>query len=332
VRRPPAVARVLERVTATAREYEMFLPGQVVLVSVSGGPDSMCLLRSLLELRGLLRYELEVFHFDHRLRRGSAEDARYVARAAARFHLPFHLLAAEAGPPKGASVEAWARAARLGAAGEVMREAGAARLATGHTLDDQAETVLMALILGWGPDGLAGIRPVLGTEVRPLLDVTRAEVEAFCRALRIRPREDPSNRDTRLLRNAIRLRGIPALERATGREIDATIARTAELLRVDQDELARQAASAAEDLIEETPTGCRIPAVELLSLPRAIAGRVVRRALAGIGGSWSQSDIDGALDLAAGRPGRRRDLTGGSTARRDREYLSLSRPSPESRV
>jgi tRNA(Ile)-lysidine synthase len=310
----------------------MFLPGQLVLVAASGGPDSMCLLRSLLELRGLFRYDLEVFHFDHRLRRGSAEDARYVQRTAARLHVAFHLRSAEEPPPKGASVEAWARAARLGAAGEVMRETGAARLATGHTLDDQAETVLMGLVLGWGPDGLAGIRPVLGTEVRPLLDVARSDVESFCRALRIRPREDPTNRDTRFLRNAIRLRGIPALERATRREITATIARAADLLRIDQDELARQAATAAGDLIEETPEGCRIPAVALFSLPRAIAGRVVRRALALVGASWSQADIDGALDLAEGRPGRRRDLSGGSTVRREREYLSLSRPSPESRV
>jgi tRNA(Ile)-lysidine synthase len=332
MRRPPAVARVLERVTATAREHEMFLPGQLVLVAVSGGPDSMCLLRSLFELRRLFGYELEVFHFDHRLRRGSGEDARYVARAAARLGVRFQLREAEEPPPEGASVEAWARAARLGAAGEVMRETGAARLATGHTLDDQAETVLMALVLGWGPDGLAGIRPVLGAEVRPLLDVPRADVESFCRALRIHPRDDPSNRNTRLLRNAIRLRGLPALERATGREITATIARAAQLLRIDQDELAHQSATAAEDLIEETPEGCRIPAVALLSLPRAIAGRVVRRAMALLGGSWRQADIDGVLDLASGRPGRRRDLTGGSTVRRDREYLSLSRPSPESRV
>src|SRR3954465_15433569 len=89
--KPPAVARVLERVTATARKHEMFLPGECVLVSVSGGPDSMCLLHSLVRLQRLFRIRLEVFHLDHGVRRGSAEDAKYVGRAAASLGLPAHL-------------------------------------------------------------------------------------------------------------------------------------------------------------------------------------------------------------------------------------------------
>ena len=80
MRRPPAVARVLERLTATAREHEMFLPGQTVLVAVSGGPDSVCLVESLVRLRRLFKVRLEVFHLDHGLRDGSREDAVYVRR------------------------------------------------------------------------------------------------------------------------------------------------------------------------------------------------------------------------------------------------------------
>src|SRR5207244_9182361 len=100
-RRPPAVARVLERVTATAREHHMFDPGDRVLVAVSGGPDSTCLLYSLWMLRGLFKVQLEVFHFDHRLRPDSAKDAQYVSRTATKLKLPFHLREAKDEPKKG---------------------------------------------------------------------------------------------------------------------------------------------------------------------------------------------------------------------------------------
>ncbi len=231
MRRPPAVARVLERVTRTAREHEMVAAGDTVLVACSGGPDSTCLLYALHHLRRLLEIELAVFHFDHRLRPGSPKDGEYVRRLAERLELPFHLRIAEDAPSKGESVESWARTVRSLAGERVADAIGARRLAEGHTLDDQAETVLMALLRGADLHGLVGIRPVLGAQVQPLLDVTREEVEAFCRSLGLRPRLDPTNRDTRRLRNALRLRGIPALERATGREIRRPIARSADLLR-----------------------------------------------------------------------------------------------------
>jgi tRNA(Ile)-lysidine synthase len=310
----------------------MFRPGAPVLVACSGGPDSVCLLYSLWHLRRLLRIRLEVFHFDHRLRPDSSGDAAYARRLADRLDLPFHLRAADDAPARGASVEVWARNARLGAARTVLGETGAERLALGHTLDDQAETVLLGLVLGWGPEGLAGMAPAGGEVVRPLLEVTRVEVEAFCRALGLRPRRDPSNADPRFLRNAIRLQVIPALERATGRNVRATIARGAELVRSDQEALWREADAVAARLVEPTPTGCRIPAAELMELPREIAGRVVRYAIRSIGGTWTLADVEAILDLGAGRPGRRRDLGSGSTAKRDRVYLSLSRTSPESRV
>ena len=108
MRRPPAIARVLERVTSTAREHEMFLPGRTVLVCVSGGPDSVCLLESLVRLRRLFRIRLEVFHLDHRLRADSAADAGYVRRLATRHRLPLHLAVADGSPSKGESIEAWA--------------------------------------------------------------------------------------------------------------------------------------------------------------------------------------------------------------------------------
>jgi tRNA(Ile)-lysidine synthase len=305
----------------------MFLPGQAVLVAVSGGPDSVCLLESLVRLRRLFKIRLEVFHFDHGLREGSALDAAYVRRLAARHRLPLHLRAATSAPPKGASVEAWSREHRHFAIAEVTRETGAARTAIGHTMDDQAETVLMGLVTGSGIQGMSGIAPVTGTWVNPLIEVTRDEVEAFCRSLHLRPRTDPTNADTRFLRNAIRLRGLPTLERAVGRSLREPLARTASGLREDADELMRQTFVVLDDVIDDMPDGVDLLASRLLDLPRAIAGRVVAHAVYGCGVACSRADVLAVLDLAAGRPGRRRDLSSGLKARRDREYVRLSRPS-----
>ena len=337
-RRPPAVARVLERVTKTAREHEMFASGDLVLVSCSGGPDSVCLLYSLWHLRRLFKVRLAVFHFDHTLRPDSVKDAVYVRKLAERLKLPFHLRTADDRPSKGVSVEAWATVARMSAANDVRREIGGSATAEGHTLDDQAETVLLNLIRGSGLEGIAGIDPGHRNRalVQPLFDVERADVEAFCRALHLRPRRDPMNEDRRYLRAAIRHEVMPVLERETGRGVTRSIARTADLLRGDRDELFAAAVRALEGVGEGVRgTDIRLRVTELLALPRSVASRVIRLAAYNIlstdsASPWTKEAIGSILDLANGRPGRRRDLPNGLKAVREREYVRVSRSSPES--
>ncbi len=323
MRRPPAVARVLERVTLTARAHDLFIPGRTVLVAVSGGPDSMCLLESLARLRRLFGYRLAVAHVDHRLRPGSAVDAAYVRRRAGRLGLPFHLHVASSGPAPGASVEAWARDVRRGALARFARDLDAGGIALGHTRDDQAETVLLNLLTGSGLGGLAGIRYASGPWVDPLLDVTRTEVMAFCRSLGLRPRRDPTNDDRRFLRNALRLDGMPALERALGRGLREPLARTAAVLAEDADELARQASVAAEYVVTHTLEGADLHAVGLLDLPRALSARAAAQAVYVCGGVCTRADVEAILDLAGGRSGRKRDLSGGVQARRGRTLVHL---------
>ncbi len=338
-RRPPAVARVLERVTKTAREHEMFAPGDLVLVSCSGGPDSVCLLYSLWHLRRLFKIRLAVFHFDHKLRPDSAKDAEYVRRQAERLKLQFHLRTAEGRPKKGVSVEAWATVARGNAANDVRREIGGKAVAEGHTLDDQAETVLLNLLRGSGLEGIAGIDPGHGEHARlvqPLFDVDREEVEGFCRALHLRPRRDPMNEDTRYLRAAIRHEVMPVLERSTGRGVVRSIARTADLLRGDRDELASVAAAAYRDSVKgDRGSDVRFDAAKLRALPPTVASRVIRLAVYNAmsgdwAAPWSREAIEAVLDLARGRPGRRRDLSEGLKAIREKEYVRVTRSSPES--
>jgi tRNA(Ile)-lysidine synthase len=329
--RPRAVARVLERIAEDAREHEMFTPGDTVLVMVSGGPDSLCLLYSLHRAKRLFKIRLAALHVDHRLRKGSQEDAAYVRRVTARLRIPFHLRVVSERPGPGESVEAWARAVRYRAAHEVARGLDARRIALAHTVDDQAETVLLAVLTGRGLDAVAGMKPVAGPFVRPLLHVTREDVESFCRSLHLRPRRDPTNLDRRFLRNALRLRGIPVLESALGRPIREPVARTAALLRDDADELSRRALEAFDDVAWETAEGADLDPVRLVALPRAVASRVVRLAILRLGMIATREDVVAVLDLAAGRAGRTRDLSAGLKAERSKEYLSLSRTSPESR-
>jgi tRNA(Ile)-lysidine synthase len=326
-RQPPAVGRVLERVVQVSRQEGLFHPGDRVMVACSGGPDSTCLLHALHRVRRLLRLHLVAFHFDHRLRPASDRDAAYVQRQARSLNVPFVFRRATGGPAAGQSVEAWARSARYAA--------------LGHTLDDQAETVLLGLTRGGGLEALAAmapsgsIPPIGLPAVRPLLETSRAEVVAFNRALHLRPRQDPSNRDRRFLRNRVRLDVLPMLERRLDRGLRATLARTAAHLREDAELLEALATEAAGRVIDLEEDQARLDAAGLASLPRPIAARVVRltlRSVAALTGQDTESGtahIDGILDLATGRPGRRLDLPGDLVATRVRGYVRVSRPSPE---
>jgi tRNA(Ile)-lysidine synthase len=302
-------------VAKTAREHEMFSPGDLVLVSVSGGPDSTCLLHALYRLRRLFKIDLAVFHFDHRLRPDSAKDAKYVAAQAKRLGLPFEQREAKGDFPGKQSTEMWARWERTRGMIDAVRATRATRVADGHTQDDQAETILMGLILGWGPEGMTGIAPVNGNLVRPMLDIARSDVEAFCRALHLRPRRDPTNEETTLLRNAIRLEAIPAIEQATGRQVKETFAQTAKLLREDSHELFLEATKIANELVSVEDAGFSIEASALLALPPALAGRVVRRGFQMAHLGWTHEAIAAVIDLARGRSGRRRHLPMSGEAR-----------------
>jgi tRNA(Ile)-lysidine synthase len=307
----------------------MFRPGGRVVVAVSGGADSLCLLHTLVRLRRLFPIEVVCFHFDHRLRKGSERDAAYVRRQAGRLGVPFVLRVAGSKPRKGESVEAWARVARYTALQELAEELGA-EAAVGHTADDQAETVLLALLRGGGLEAVAAMKPVNRPIVRPLLEVTRDETVAFCRALRLRPRQDPMNEDPRFMRAALRHRGIPALEKALGRGVKGSLIRTAALLRTDADFLEELAEKAEPGVVESDGDDVLVRVDALAGLPQALAGRVIRRALLAQGTVPESAHVAAVLGLATARPGASVSLPGALKAKREREYVRLSRSSPRS--
>lgn len=210
----------------------MLRPGDRVGVAVSGGADSVCLLAVLRHFAPLCGVQLSVVHLNHQLRgEASEEDARFVASLARTHGLPFHGATVAVGPS-----EDDARRARLAHFAD-LRSAGLIdRVATGHTQDDQAETVLFRLLRGTGPAGLAAILPVTQEGlIRPLLDVTRSEVCAYLRQHGLDWRVDSSNADPRFTRNRIRHTLLPALVRDWNPHLSAQLARTAEIAR-DEDQ------------------------------------------------------------------------------------------------
>jgi tRNA(Ile)-lysidine synthase len=343
LRKPPAVARVLQQITATARKHGMFEPPGCVIVAVSGGPDSLCLLHALVRLRRLFRIDPICFHFDHRLREGSEQDAVYVRRQAERLTVPFVLREARSRPARGQSVEAWARMVRYEALNAVVEEYGGGVAAVGHTADDQAETILMALLQGSGLEALAGMRPLDRPIARPLLEVTREQAEAFCRSLGLRPRRDPMNDELARLRVSVRTRLLPMTEKALGRNVREAIARTGSHLRADADLLESMTASLAAGIgwdgvlewprrgrkvIGPTAHGYELEVEPLEDLPPSISNRLVRMVLYKLGIRPEASHVEAVLSLIVARPGARAALPDGLIAKREKGYVRLSRPSP----
>ena len=320
-------ARFVALVERTIRRREMLKGGERVLVAVSGGPDSLSLLHALHTIAGEWRLELHVAHYDHRLRETSGREATFVARTARRLGLPCTVGSADPSPrPKGVSPEEHARERRLRFLEDLADVERCSRIATGHTLDDQAETVLMRLLSGAGRRGLGGIPPVRDPYIRPLIDRERSEVEAYCRALGLRPRRDPSNRSYDVPRNLVRGEMLPLARRRLNARAAQALGRAADLLREEDeylDELARAAASTAQGDGES-----RIDLAGLRVLHPVLQRRVVRLALPG--GAIPAAHVDAVLALVAtGRSGDIIDLPQGLNARLEYGSLLLGRrPSP----
>ena len=275
-----------DRVAASVERQALIPRGGRVVAAVSGGGDSVALLHLLAELaeRSLLTLA-GVAHVNHRLRRpASDEDERFCRDLARRFGVPClveSVAVADVARARRVSVERAGHHVRYAFFARAAAELGGGRVALGHTIDDQAETVLLRLIRGAGAAGLSGMRPRVGALVRPLLEVGRAELRRYLADGRIPFREDASNADLRVPRNRVRHELLPQLRTYSPRVVEA-LARQADIARADEAWLSRRANEAAADLVSQERGLVALDAAGLAALPPALARRVARDALARI--------------------------------------------------
>jgi tRNA(Ile)-lysidine synthase len=332
-RAPAALRLVADRAARALAAVEAPAGGDGLAAAVSGGADSLALLHGLRTLAGPRGWRLAVVTGDHGLRPGSAADAAFVVDHAKTLGLSARLVTldpAELAAHRRAGPEGAARTARYRALWRAAGELGCGWLATGHTLDDQAETVLLQLLRGAGAEGLAGMAVRSDRLLRPLLGVRRAETRACCAALGIDWREDPTNQQPGPLRNRIRQRVLPLLEELRPGAALA-LARAAGLAADERTWLDPLVADALAGALadpapaadgEERPDGTgpgvvRLDVAALAGLPVGLGRRVVRAAARHAGASPPDADAtDRILALAGpGRPGRSAAWPGGLARR-----------------
>jgi len=327
------VQGLAERLLQTIRKQESIRAGDRLAVAVSGGADSVALLCLLLELRAELGIVLSVAHVNHKLRgEESDEDERFVANLARQHGLELHVCEAPVDGSHsseiGSGIEAAARELRYGFFRQLAREGRVAKIATAHTLDDQAETVLLRIFRGTGIRGLSGIHPrivfeeqgrAFGELVRPLLGFRRAALQEFLREQGRSWREDSSNRNIAFLRNRVRHRLLPMIGEEFGEAAIEHMGELAEIARAEEEHWERghpEVAAQCGGPGDETRQAVSLQGLAvgpLLALPLAAQRRLVRGWLETNAPDLSISFrlIEETLELARGSVGKRLELSGG---------------------
>ncbi len=307
---------LVTKIAFFCEQYDMLPEDSTVIACVSGGTDSMCLLNVLMELRGRFGYELHAAHFNHRLRGDESDgDEEFVGNYCESLGIPFHSGAGDVygeSRTSGRGIEETARDMRYRFFARIAGELRNARIATAHNAGDNLETVLLRVARGTGLTGLCGIPPVRGNIIRPMLTVTRQEIEQYNITRAIPHREDSTNARDDYARNRLRHHVVPVL-RELNSDIDGSVADMTELLRRDEEFLVKL----ADDFISANVRGGEVEASKLLNLPWPVASRVVRE----LRGGLTFAQVRDVLALAANpSPSASLSLPGG-TVRREYDKL-----------
>jgi tRNA(Ile)-lysidine synthase len=330
------VQTLASAVLAHIRKHALLKAGDRVGIAVSGGADSVALLRLLLDLRSEIGVVLSVVHFNHQLRGADSDaDAQFTADIARHHKLDLHCEGGDTAAyaaQKHLSIETAARELRYQYFRQLLAEVRLNRIATAHTLDDQAETVLLKLARGAGSRGLAGIYPELSlaglentTIIRPLLATRRKDLEAYLRNLGQSWREDSSNRDLRHARNRVRHGILPRLERFLNPAVRETLSETAEIARAEEDYWRREVAQVLRQIWCQQSGTMNI--VALSALPLALQRRVIRAACESVGLRLEFRHVEEILALTFSLTAKSIELPSGWMVSRKKHDLRLKRKS-----
>lgn len=321
-----------QQVAAYIRDQKMLKPGHRTAIAVSGGLDSVALLRLAIEMRSDLGIVLSVVHFNHQLRGKEAEkDEQFVAELALGYGLEFHCQSVNVrrhSLENHLSLEAAARELRYRYFHTLLESSVLDRIATAHTLDDQAETVLLRLARGAGTRGLAGIYPRVtvngGAIVRPFLQTRREGLKVYVQSLNQEWREDQSNADLRHARNRVRHGILPILERELNPQIREALADTAGLAREEEAYWTQQVVAILPKI---SPADHILRISDLVVLPTALQRRVVRHAAGSVGLKPELKHVSEILQVAYGEANSA-ELPGGWSAIRMHDELQFLPSTP----
>jgi tRNA(Ile)-lysidine synthase len=313
-----SVHKLTKSALAYIRKHDLLRPGDRVGVAVSGGADSVALLRLLLEIRGELGVVLSVVHLNHQLRGSESKaDEQFVREMAAAHDLQFtsesHDVKAY-GKKKKLSLETAAREARYAFFKRVLDSGYANKIATAHTLDDQAETVLLKLARGAGTRGIAGIYPRVSPQamsgkhsafqhsdkaiVRPLLSTKRSDLESYLAEVRQTWREDSSNQELRHTRNRVRHQILPALERNVNTEVRQALGEAAEIARAEEEFWSQEIANLLPQIWMRRADGGVLDRKRLETFKLAVQRCAIRAAAESLGLNLHFSHVEAIQGLS----------------------------------
>jgi tRNA(Ile)-lysidine synthase len=322
---------LLNKTKEIVKRFCMLKPGDRVVISVSGGPDSVCLLSVLHALSAELKISLHIAHLDHMFRGKESEDeARFVDNLARKLGIPAtieHIDVPAFCSAHGLSPQVGAREVRYSFLNRVAQAKGAIRIATGHTATDQAETFLMRLLRGAGAAGLSAIPPVRGNIIRPLIESTRDEILEYLRAAGLTFVTDPSNAKSLYMRNRIRLELMPVLKQYNPR-IEETLASEAGLLRDEDEATALYLETVIQCILTKDKDVVTLMRDKFNALPLAFRRRIFRTSTATVGLKPSEMSLvqtDEALAfMTTSQSGRSLSLPRGLTLGREYDQFIIS--------
>jgi tRNA(Ile)-lysidine synthase len=326
--------QIFRKVEQAIHLHDMFRSNDAVLAGVSGGPDSMALLHILIRLAPKWNLTLGVGHLDHQLRNAdSKQDAQFVADLCKKFHLPFFMQTQDVAALQEKdkiSIEMAGRLARYQFYDQAAKKGSFNKIALGHQADDNAELILMNLLRGSGPLGMAGIPPIRDHRfVRPLIYLRRDEILFFLKKNNIEYLIDPSNTDTRFLRNRIRHHLLPDLAEFYNPKITEALNRFSLIAGSEEDWFNHQTHSIFTDIAKISPNHVEISIDGLSGIHVALRRRVLRKAIRHIKGDLKKityQHIDTVCHLAQKDSAENHaDLPGGLTIERKNDRLLIFR-------
>lgn len=335
------ISGMIKAVKETAIKHSMFNLGDAILAGVSGGADSIALVHILLKLSPEFNLSLGIAHFDHELRAAESErDAEFVSSFAHKMNLPFYSEKADVkkySSQHKLSIEEAGRILRYQFLSRTAREHGFNKIALGHQKEDTAETFLINILRGSGPQGLSSIPPKRGIFIRPLINLNRSDIECFIRSESMEHIIDSSNMDPKFLRNRIRHYLIPFLASEYNPEIVEILNRTAEILRDEQIWLDSLTGKLFERTrVQSDDANIRLSIPELLKMPIAAARRIIRKSVLEIKGNLNGvgfTHMDAVFELINNNKCEKElDFPGPVRIKREKDILVIIRRKNRGRV